>query len=348
MDTASFGRPPWWRRDGLEYVDKHLHLAGRDVAALARELGTPLFLYDSARVAEKLLVLRRALDGSGLRGRVLYAMKANRFVPLLCHLRALGAGIDACSPAEVALARQVGFRAREISFTATSLSTRDLEALARSPEVLVNCDSLSTVRRLAALAPGRGVGLRIDPGLGVGYRDREKLRYAGGRHAKLGIALDRADEALHLARRSGLRVTGLHVHAGCGYLTPQLPDFDRILARLAALAERIHDLERINVGGGLGTPLTAEDEPLDLRAWAEIVAGRLGNLQTPAGGAIEIQVDAVDCKRAGFRGRAAGEPYGEITDLQHGSALSADQQATAHRVADQADRLARVVFIGEF
>ena len=282
---------PWWSRESLRYVDSRLHLAGRDVGALAAELGTPLFLYDRRRLLEKASLLHAALDRRGLRHRIFYAMKANRFVPLLCHLQASGlCGIDACSPGEIRLARQVGFAEEDISFTATSLSRDDLRALARHPGVTVNCDSFSTLRRLAELCPGRRVGLRIDPGLGLAYRNQARLSYGGRRHAKLGIALEDAAAAVALAQESGLEVDGLHVHAGCGYLNNQLPILDEILARLREVAEALPNFRRINIGGGLGSPLTDRDRPLDLDAWAAVVERRLGH----GLGDVEIQVEPGD------------------------------------------------------
>ena len=50
-----------------------------------------------------------------------------------------------------------------------SLSDADLDCLCRHPELWINLDSLSAIRRLGERAPGREIGLRINPGLGVGY-----------------------------------------------------------------------------------------------------------------------------------------------------------------------------------
>lgn len=181
--------PPWWQRPRLGYRQNRLQLAGQDLDTLARSAGTPLYAYDGQRVLDNARRIHAALRAAvGAKHRVFYAMKSNRFAPLLAALRTHDVcGIDACSPEELLLARQCGFREADISYTGTAMSDEDARCLARHPAVLVNCDSLASLRRIAALSPGRAVGLRINPGLGLGYRKNKLLRYAGGATTKFGI-----------------------------------------------------------------------------------------------------------------------------------------------------------------
>ncbi len=268
---------PWWTRPGLAYEQRDLCLAGRSLAKLARAHGTPLYVYDGARLLANLGRLRAALDARELRSRVFYAMKSNRHPPLLRALRRTGrCGADTCSPAEVARARACGFAADNISFTGTSLSDADLAALLRHDGLILNLDSLHDIARVAALAPGRRVGLRINPGLGLGYRRNRLLRYAGGRGTKFGIHREQFAAALRLARRGRLVIDGLHFHTGCGYLTPQLPVLDEIFAACQPFVARVPGLRYVNLGGGLGIPLVAADRPLDLAAWSAVVARHFG------------------------------------------------------------------------
>lgn len=277
----------WWQRPDLARDRSGtLSLEGEDLDRLATTLGTPLFVYSAARIGDNLTRLRTALERTGLPARVFYAMKANRFGPLLAHLRADGrCGIDACSPAEVALARCVGFAENDISYTATSMSRADLARVLRFRDVHLNLDSLSALRAVAKQAPGRRVGVRIDPGVGVGYRDNELLEYASGSATKFGIAADALDEVVDLARAGSLVVDTLHVHAGCGYLAPQLAAWDEVLAALDPFIDRLPDLRAINVGGGLGIALQADDHPLDLDAWGAMLHRRFAHRE------VELQVE---------------------------------------------------------
>ena len=277
---------PWWVRARLEIVDGRLSIAGRDAEALAREHGTPLFVYDRARVAEAARDLQGALARAGLRHVVRFALKANREPEVLEVLRGLGppgapesVGIDACSPGEVLHALDHGWRAEEISFTGTNVSERDLDVLLEHG-VHVNLDAVSQVERYGRRAPGSRIGLRVNPGSGVGYH--AGLEYSGERPTKFGIGDDRLDDALDAAARHGLVVDTVHVHAGSGWLGNRLADVARTTARVAATARRLIDagcpLREVNVGGGLGRPARDDEPPVDLDAWAAVLTHHLGPL----------------------------------------------------------------------
>jgi diaminopimelate decarboxylase len=265
----------WWERDDLGYRDGRLHFGGRDLASFVASSGTPTYVYRAARVRDNLERLRGALQAQGVEHDAFYAIKANRYAPLVTYLKLLGrCGIDACSPGELRYARQLGFEEHEISYTGNSVSEADLDVLERHPGVHVNCDALSTIRRLGRRCPGRRVGIRLNPELGAGYNER--LQYAGEKPTKFGIYRDRFEEALATAREVGLRVETLHFHIGSGYLGNALDTFDQVLERVGALLDAHREIRSVNVGGGLGVRLAEADTPIDLARWAATVSRHLG------------------------------------------------------------------------
>jgi diaminopimelate decarboxylase len=279
---------PWWVRPGLAVVQGRLVIAGVDAEELAREHGTPLFVYDRRRFAENAERLAAALDGAGLHHRLRFALKANPDPRALEVLRPL-VGIDACSPGEVVRALECGWPAADISVTATNLSDRDLDAVLAAP-VHLNLDAVSQVerlgRRLAALGrPSRPIGLRINPGAGAGYNDR--LAYSGVRPTKFGIYADRVDEAVAAAARHGLPIDTIHVHAGAGWLAEGLAAFETALERVVPVARRLladgQPIREVNVGGGLGVPARADEHPIDLDAYAAVIARQLVGLDVAVG-----------------------------------------------------------------
>ena len=277
----------WWERNELGYRDGELFFGKQHLASLAQAAGTPLYVYNAPRIRDNLNRLRSALASNGLRFKIFYALKANRYLPIVTYLRLLGrCGIDVCSPAEMLLARQVGFPEEEITYTGTSVSDADLEWLARHPRVQVNCDSFSAIRRLGERCPGRPIGIRINPQLGAGYH--QGLHYAGDKATKFGIYQERFQEALAVARRYDLPVKTLHFHCGSGYLTPQLETFAAILQRSLWFLDQCPEMEALDVGGGLGVPLVESDEPLDLARWGEIIARQVGDRD------LEIHVEPGD------------------------------------------------------
>ena len=290
MDPAPTTYP--WEHEGVRVADGRLLVAGRDAEALAREHGTPLYVFDVTSVAEQARALRDALARAGLRPRVRLALKAQRAPEALAALRALAApgspgavGVDVCSPGELLHALANGFAAGEISYTGTNLSERDLDVIVPTG-VHVNLDLLTQLERYGRRCPGRTVGLRLNPRAGVMRGHAESL-YSGGRPTKFGIYEEDLDEALAVARRHGLVVDTVHVHLANGILDDELPAYDAALEPVARMAERLLEagcpLVEVNAGGGLGTPLLPGESPLDLDAYAGILARRFGHLGVAVG-----------------------------------------------------------------
>ena len=290
METVPDRQP--WEHEGVRIADGRLLIAGRDAEELARERGTPLYAFDATRVAEQARALRDALARAGLKPRLRLALKAQRAPEVLAALRALdepgspgAVGIDACSPGEVLHALDNGFTAQEISFTGTNVSERDLDVIVPAG-VHVNLDLLSQIERYGRRCPGKAVGLRVNPRGGVMRGHAESL-YSGARPTKFGIYEEDLGAALEVARRHGLVIDTLHVHLANGMLDDELPAFDAALEPVTRMAETLLDagcpLQEVNVGGGLGTPLHAGERPLDLDAYAGILARRLAALGVAVG-----------------------------------------------------------------
>lgn len=299
------GSAPWWEDDVLRAGPDGLTVDGHPVAALAAQHGTPLYVYSARAVRRQVATLRGALATVGAPWRIWYALKANRFPPLLAVLRAEGdVGVDACSPREVERALASGFAPAEVSFTAGMLSDRDLDRVAAAG-VHVNLDSRSALRRYGARVPrGRRVGLRLDPGVATGYGDSDKLAYG---KTKFGFLPEDLGDALDAAHAAGLVVDTLHVHFGWGLPASALPAVDAGLARLAALARELPDLAVVNVGGGLGARLREADAPLPLESWAAALARHLaplgvtvacepGTLLVARAGLLVVRVNTVERK----------------------------------------------------
>ncbi len=281
----------WWQREDLSYHQDGLHFAGRNVAELAHQAPSPAFYYSLQRVQQNLCRLHGALESAGFGGRsqILYAMKANRFAPLLTALAQSGeCGIDACSPAEVELALSCGFPATNISLTATSLSGADFDTLARIPGLHVNLDSLHALRQWGLRAPNTTIGIRVNPASGVSRESNEKLQYAGTTTTKFGIYQEQFEEALGICGQFGLNVSTIHFHTGCGYLTPQLERWESVLTSCLWFLDRTPGLRRVNIGGGLGVPHLPGEAPLNLDRWGDILREYFGSRE------VTLQVEPGD------------------------------------------------------
>lgn len=281
--------PLWWERHDLHYEHGRLVYAGKDVFNMAQAFGTPSFFYSAHRVRKNLERLHLALGKADLKYRLFYAMKANRHAPVLTFMKTTGlCGIDACSPEEIYLALSCGFAPGDISYTATSVSNSDIEILAHHPEIIVNCDSISMIRRIGEKCPGREIGIRVNPSMGVGYGSVDLLQYSGEKTTKFGIYREQFNEALETARQYKLVVKQIHFHTGCGYLSSQLEQWDKIIKECLVFAAKVEGLRAVNLGGGLGVPHTSGDTALDLDSWANIIRSNFSGMN------IEVHIEPGD------------------------------------------------------
>jgi diaminopimelate decarboxylase len=305
--SATFDMPHlWWERDDLGYRNYRLLSGQQDLQELAESSGTPAYAYNAARIQQNLMRLSNAFMKKGIQFKIFYALKANRYLPLVTSLKLSGqCGVDVCSPGELLLARQAGFHENEITYTGTSVSDEDIECLKRHPGVRVNCDAISTLRRLGAQCPGRSVGIRINPRQGAGYH--AGLHYAGSKATKFGIYQDRFLEALEVACNCSLNIKTLHFHIGSGYRTNDLSTLDEILAGCRWFLDQSPGIDTLDIGGGLGVPLVEGQEPLDLDAWSKVIAGHAnrqgleihlepGDYMVKDAGVLLLQVNTVEEK----------------------------------------------------
>jgi diaminopimelate decarboxylase len=273
---------PWWSRPGLEVRDARLFVAGRDAEALAREHGTPLYVYDLVRIQEQARSLVGAFERARAPFRLRYALKAQREPEVLAFVRSLGfVGLDVCSPREIEHGLAHGWTPEEMSFTGTNLSERDLDAIVPSG-VHVNLDLLSQLDRFGRRVPGSTVGIRFNPRIGASSRQHAHLYTGQDRPSKFGILEDQLEQALEIARTHDLRLDTVHVHVNRTLLTDALPALEAVVERAAGVARRLveagHPISEVNTGGGLGVPFDAEKPPLDVDAFARLLTEHLGPL----------------------------------------------------------------------
>jgi diaminopimelate decarboxylase len=313
VTTAAVGSP-WWVRPGLDVRDGRLAVAGQDAEGLAHRHGTPLYAYDLGRFGENARTLQAALARTRLPYVVRFALKANREPEVLATLRGLGpadspecVGIDACSPGEVVHALAHGWRADEISYTGTNVSERDLDVLLDAG-VHLNLDAVSQVARFGRRAPGQTIGLRLDPGAGAGYH--EGLAYSSSeRPTKFGIGQDRLADALDASRRHRLTIDTVHFHAGSGWLGDGLKAFETALERAVVMTRELIaagcPIREVNVGGGLGRPARDDEPPIDVDAYAALLARHLGPLGV-----------TIACEPGDFIAKDAAILLGEVVTVE--------------------------------
>jgi diaminopimelate decarboxylase len=263
---------------GFARVDGALACEGVPLEDIAREVGTPSYVYSSAMVRDRYQRLDAAV--SALPHRIHYTLKANSNAGILRLLRELGAGVDVVSGGELHRALRLGFRGDDIIFGGVGKTDRELREAVKAGVLLINAESAAEVRAISRIAAEEGatarVGLRVNPEVTVDSSHR--YIKTGERGAKFGVPFD---EVLAVARLAAglpnVSLIGLDMHIGSQLfrVDPYVDGVERLTGLLESIrGEGIDSLRYLDIGGGLGVSYSDEVSP-DLDRFARALLTRV-------------------------------------------------------------------------
>src|SRR6478735_5628116 len=197
-------------------------IAGQSIPALARRFGTPVYVYDAAKIVERLNDLA-AFD------TVRFAQKSCSNLGILDLIRRHGAIVDCVSAGEAIRAIAAGFEPGQekhppdMVYTADIFDREALELVIKY-DLHINCgspdmiDQYGEARKRAGMGPAKdgslpGITLRINPGFGHGHSQKVNT---GGSQSKHGIWHEQLEDCIERATKHNLSITGLHMHIGSG------------------------------------------------------------------------------------------------------------------------------------
>ncbi len=239
---------------------------GVSLEALAAHYGTPLYVYDLARVKQDFLRFQRAFQNLKF---VAYSLKANPNRWLLKTLESLGAGADAVSGGEVAQALGAGIPPERIVFAGPAKTPEELDLAAQANIFAIHVENEGEAEYLAQRWPGTAVGFRVNPG--IDPRTRPEIA-TGLPESRFGLPLE---EVPRLLKTYGhrLRIRGLHVHIGSQIREAQA--YLEALNRVKPLLDLVPQAEYLDLGGGFAVDYDQDDDPwiteilATLKPWVE-------------------------------------------------------------------------------
>ena len=263
----------------FQYIDGMLHAEDVPLADIARQVGTPFYCYSAATLERHYNVFAEAFaDHDAL---ICYAVKANANLGVIRTLADLGAGADVVSEGELRKALAGGVPADRIVFSGVGKTRAELAYALDCGVMQINVESMPELEALSEIADGKGieanVGIRVNPD--VDARTHEKIS-TGKAENKFGVAMSAAPEAFARAEAlPGVHPVSVAVHIGSQLtdLAPFRTAFDKVAALVGELRARGHEVQRVDLGGGLGIPYREEALPLPVD-YATVVKGAVGNL----------------------------------------------------------------------
>lgn len=258
----------------LHYRDQSLYLEDCRLADLAREHGTPLYVYSQGAMLEALAAYQRGF--AGRRVQICYAMKANSSLAVLQLFARHGCGFDIVSGGELQRVLAAGGDPAKVIFSGVGKTRAEMRQALETGIGCFNVESEAELEVLSEVAVAMGlrapVSIRVNPNV-----DAKTHPYisTGLKGNKFGIAHERTLATYQRAAQlPGLRVVGIDCHIGSQITeeTPFMDALERMLDLVSAIEAAGIAIHHIDFGGGLGINYNGDTPPAADALWAKLLA----------------------------------------------------------------------------
>ncbi len=256
--------------------DGKLSVGGCSIEELVKKYDSPLYILDETTLRNSCRAYKKALEkyypGKSL---PIYASKANSSIFMSSLISSEGLGLDAVSEGELLTAIKGGVPNKKIVFHGNNKSDKELE-FAVSNNIKVIVDNDYDLERLDEISNSFNkdleIMIRFTPG--IECHTHEYIR-TGSFDSKFGFGIEYLNILFNrISKTKYLKLTGLHAHIGSQIfeLDPH-KDLGEIMVRVILDAKKYgHNIEELNVGGGLGIKYTRSDDPPSIDEWVKTIS----------------------------------------------------------------------------
>ena len=233
-----------------------LFCEGLDISEIARQFGTPVFVYSKQRLLDNINAFKNAAENTRHPWKISYALKANSNIELLRIISAQNVGVSVVSGGELQAALKAGFPPEQITFDGPGKTDSEIDLALRTKIkaiVVESLQELEVIRQQAiALDIMAPVYIRINP-----HVDAKTHPYisTGLLENKFGIDIDQVFDLIKTYQSPSLDIIGLHSHIGSQIteLEPFIEAAESIKHLIIKLQqEATVNIKYIDLGGGRG------------------------------------------------------------------------------------------------
>ncbi|MEH7381792.1 diaminopimelate decarboxylase [Bacillus sp. JJ1533] len=260
----------------------HLEIGGVDTVELAKQYGTPLYVYDVALIRERARSFRETFKRLNIPAQVAYASKAFSTIAMVQLAHEEGLSLDVVSGGELFTALQAGFPVERIHFHGNNKSYEELDMAVKNKIGCIVVDNFYELSLLEQVCienkASMKILLRVTPGVEAHTHD---YITTGQEDSKFGFGLGngQADQAVEQAIHSEyLELLGIHSHIGSQIFetTGFLVAAGKMFTKLKDWKDRFEFAPKVlNLGGGFGIRYTEEDKPLPVSEYVEAIIGEV-------------------------------------------------------------------------
>jgi diaminopimelate decarboxylase len=248
---------------------------------IAKNYGTPIYVYDKQKIEEKYEKLNLAFKGQKV--RFFYACKALSNINILKIIKNVGSGLDTVSINEVKFGIQAGFDSKNILYTPNCVNITEIkEAIALG--VHINIDNISILEQFGnQFGNEYPIMIRFNPHIMAGGNYNIST---GHIDSKFGISIHQLRHVLRIVKTLNINVEGLHMHTGS-----EIKDIEVFLQGLEVMLEIVRNFDSVkylDLGSGFKVPYKKEEKETDLTLLAEKLHVKIKEFNQETGKDLEI------------------------------------------------------------
>lgn len=241
----------------MQLEGNQYQIQGIALEDLRKNYGTPLYVYNGAKILTQYLRLKNAFEDINV--KIKYAAKALTNQAILKLLRKAGAGIDVVSLQELQLGIMAGFEPKNIMFTPNCVAFEEIIEAAKLG-VTLNIDNLPFLEKFGELYGNtQPVCIRLNPHIEAGGNVKIMT---GHRESKFGISIDQIDEVYAIVTKYNLQVAGIHVHSGSDFKSADA--FIKAADIVFVIAKNFTKLRFLDFGSGFKVAYKPGDHATDI------------------------------------------------------------------------------------
>lgn len=256
-------------------------LAPQQLVQLAKEFGTPLYVYHAEKIKEQFEKLKKAFSATPT--RFFYACKALTNINILKYMNELGAGLDCVSIYEVRLGLRAGVDPKNILYTPNCVDINEVIE-AKEAGVSINLDNISLLEQFGNRFGGSyPICIRINPHIMAGGNFKISTGHVD---SKFGISIHQLRHIERVVKTFKMHVNGLHMHTGS-----EIKDIGVFLEGLEvmfSMATHFPDLEFIDLGSGFKVPYQPDDAETDVTSLGKKVCSAFAAFEKETGKKLQV------------------------------------------------------------